>query len=248
MRITFDRRVLAAALPLAALLLPGSAWGALKYDLRVSGGGDTAYVSANGQVVSIDLFAVVTGTDSGAIEGFQNGFGAVSSSTGGNITGDLSASLAGPTFAASGATAGVAQDFDGDGDLDLGSKFNNYSTDFLFARAGSMQTPLTGGTIIPNGVEFKLATVSFVVTGILDLQNFDPITVSFRVPSFTQPLEIAALWTVDGIAQNSNGMGGGAAPLVGSSVMIAVPEPSSLGLLALAGVALAVRRRARRAA
>src|SRR4051812_28939460 len=223
MKFSPHQRGLLAALPALVLLGPATASAGLTYDLRVTGGGNSAFVHANGDMVSIDLYAVVTGAaGNGAIEGFQNGFGALSSSAGGNITGNLSASLV-STFKASGSTAGVAQDFDGDGDMDLGSKFNNYSTDFLFARAGEMKSAQTGdGTPILNGREFKLATISFTVTGIVDLNNFDAITIAFRVPSFSQPLEISALWTVDGVAQNSNGMGGGTAPTAGSSVMIAI--------------------------
>lgn len=242
MRFPFGRGGSLAAL-LALLLFPVAASAGLKYDLRLTGGGTTAYVTSTGTVVSIDLFAVVTGTASGPsdVEGFQNGFGAISSSTGGNITGNLSASLLAP-FKASGSTAGVSQDFDADGDMDLGSKFNTYNTDFLFARAGSM---MTSGTPVTNGVEFKLATISFAVTSITSQADFSPITISFRVPSFTQPLEIAALWTVDGVAQNSNGMGGGTAPTVGTSVTIAVPEPSSILLLSVAALAVIGPRRRR---
>src|SRR5438046_2243450 len=108
MKFSPRQRGLLAALPALALLVPGTASAGLIYDLRVTGGGDTAFVHANGDVVSIDLFAVVAGAaGNGAAEGFQNGFGAVSSTAGGNITGNLSASLVN-TFKASGSTAGVA--------------------------------------------------------------------------------------------------------------------------------------------
>lgn len=245
MKFSFYRGGLLAALSVLVLLLPGTASAGLKYDLRVTGGGNTASVTANGQVVSIDLFAVVTGAaGNAAIEGFQNGFGAVTSSTGGNIKGNLSATLAN-AFSASGATSGKVQDLDGDGDKDLGSMSNSYTTDLLFARAGSMQTQATGGTAITDGVEFKLATFSFTVTSITSFSDFTPITLAFRVPSFSQPLEIAALWTVDNTAQNSNGVGGGTAPTIGSSVLIAAPEPTSVALLSLATLALAARRRRR---
>lgn len=242
MRPSFACGGLLLALALA-VLCPVSASAGLKYDLRVSGGGSSAFVTANGQVVSLDLFAVVTGAPgNSAVEGFQNGFGSVSSSTGGNIRGNLSASIA-PAFQGSGSTVGVAQDFDADGDMDLGSKLDTYTTDFLFPRAGSMVT--TGGTAITDGTEFKLATISFTVTSIVSLNDFTPITIAFRVPAFSQPLEIVALWSVDGAPQNSNGLGDGVAPTVGSSVLIAVPEPSSFALLGFATLTLTARRRPR---
>src|SRR5437660_424990 len=95
MTFSFGRGGLLVALSLLVLLLPTTVSAGLKYDLRVTGGGTTAFVTGNGQVVSIDLYAVVTGASGNvAPEGFQNGFGAVVSSTGGNIKGNLSATLA----------------------------------------------------------------------------------------------------------------------------------------------------------
>lgn len=214
----------------------------LTYDLRVNGG-KLAYVTAIGQVVTLDLFAQVTGAvGNDGLEGFQEGFGSILSTSGGNIAGDLSSTFVTP-FNANGSQAGMQQSLDGDTDLDLGSNSTAHSTEFFFARAGSMQT--TGGTAIANGTEFKIATFSFTVQSIANFTDFSSIELNFRVPVFSNQLDIEALWQQDGLAMTSNGLNGGAPPSVGSAVLISVPEPKSGWLLALMALGLLAPRRRR---
>ena len=226
-----------AALAVMASL---NAEASLTYDLRVTNGVDskTKYVTANGQVVTMELWAVVKGSGPG-LEGFQYGYGSVLSSTGGNIKGDLAATLVAP-FNTGSAQSGTPTDLDSDGDLDLGSNGTQATAPgFMDARAASMQT---NGTTITNGQEFKLATLTFTVTNIANFADFSTIAVNFRVTGFSTGQE--ALWQEDGAAANS--VSTGSLPGVGASVLISVPEPSSM-LLLCSGVAggAALRRRRR---
>lgn len=217
----------------------------LNYDLRVNGG-KTALVLASGQTVTLDLFAQVTGAAGNAgVEGFQDGFGSIRSSTGGNIAGNLSSSFVAP-FNGAGKQAGTQQTLDADTDLDLGSNLTVHSTDFFFARSDAMT--ISGGTPITNGTEFKIATFTFTVTSIVNLNDFTPITINFQVPLFSNGVDIEAVWQEDGLGVNSNGVNGGTQPTVGSAVTIAVPEPSTMGLLLVAAGSLGLRRRRARQA
>jgi hypothetical protein len=219
---------------------PAGATAGLTYDLRVNGG-KVAYVTTVGQVITLDLYAQVTGAaGNGAAEGFQDGFGSVLSSAGGNITGSLSSSFVAP-FSAPGAQAGMQQTLDADSDLDLGSNSTVHSSEFFFARAGSMQT--TGGTAITDGTEFKIASFSFTVQTVGSFADFSPISINFRVPLFSNNLDIEALWQQDGSPMTSNGLNGGTQPAVGDAVLVSVPEPSATWLLAAAAGLMAARRR-----
>lgn len=234
-------RGLLAALALCAWLLQlQTADAGLTYDLRVNGG-KVAYVTSVGEVVTLDLFAQVTGAvGNSALEGFQDGFGSVLSSAGGNITGSLSSTFVAP-FDARGAQPGMQQTLDADTDLDLGSNLTVHSTEFFFARASGMQT---AGTPIANGTEFKIATFTFSIQSIGSLTDFTPISINFRVPQFTNNVDIEALWQQDGLAMTSNGLNGGAQPTVGDAVLVSVPEPATSALLVVfAGGLLARRRR-----
>jgi hypothetical protein len=218
----------------------------LTYDLRLAGGGKDGTVQTTGQVVNLELYAVVTGAvGNSALEGFQDGYVSIVSSFGGNISGSISGTLISP-FAGTGAQNGKSQDLDGDGDADLGSTSTSSNGDFLFARSSSMQI---GGTAITNGQEFKLANITFTVTGIVNPLLVTPITLNAQVVSFTSPIEIEAVWQEDGVSSNNPTPGGtfpSSFPTVGASVNLrAIPEPVSTLLLPLGVILCAARRRRR---
>lgn len=226
-------------------ILSTGALATLTYDLRLVGGGKAADVQTVGQVVNLELYAVVTGAaGNGALEGFQNGFVSILSSFSGNVSGSISGTVAAP-FAAPSSQNGKSQDLDGDGDADLGSTSTASNGDFMFARSATMQT---SGTPITNGQEFKLANITFTVTGIVNPLVVTPITLNAQVVSFSSPIEIEAVWQEDGVSSNNPTPGGtfpSSFPTVGTSVSLrAIPEPASM-LLFSVGAFLCARRRRR---
>jgi hypothetical protein len=227
---------------LLCLILTSSASATLTYDLRLASGGKSATVYSVGDTLNLELYAMVTGAvGNSALEGFQNGFVSVLSSTGGNISGNLSGTLVAP-FTATGAQNGKSQDLDGDGDADLGSTLTQSNGDFIFARSMPMQT---SGTAIANGQEFKLANITFTVTGIATPGLATPITLSAAVYSFTSPIEIEAVWQEDGVSSSNPTPGGtfpSSFPTVGAAVTV-IPEPASMLFLPIGALLCAVRRR-----
>src|SRR4051812_26055586 len=95
-------------------------------DLRTTSGGKTVNVTSVGQVVNLDVWAVVRGSDSNAAnDGFQWAHGSfLSSDVGGGVAaGSLSATVLTP-FESTSFQNGTQVDLDGDGDLDVGSNNN----------------------------------------------------------------------------------------------------------------------------
>jgi hypothetical protein len=224
----------------------------LTYDLRVVGGGKNGVVAYVDDFVRLELYAVVTGASgNAAAEGFQDGWVSVRSSSGGNIQGNLTGLLTSP-FGASGSQNGASQDLDGDGDKDLGSTSAFSATpnpdgSYVYARAATMQTT---GVTIPNGQEFKIADLLFVVTGLTNPNDFSPISLNVFVAQFSNSLDIEAVWMEDGVGSAMNLNPGGtfpnSFPAVGTAVTVAIPEPSSAMLMA-GGILLFSGYRRRRA-
>ena len=226
---------------LAALFLIAAAprvSAALVYDLRLVGGGKSIDVQRF-DVVELELYAVVTGTDGVINEGYQNGYGSIVS-TGSSISGGLTGALA-DLFRGTQSQSGTQADLDGDGDLDIGSNSPASNSDFIFFRANSMVT--VAGTTIPNGREFKVATFSFSVDSIATFGG-QPVMINFVVPVFdSNPPE--ALWAEDGRGRDANS-DPTAQPTVGLPVLVyAVPEPAVPSMVAIGCLAAAGRRRRR---
>src|SRR6185503_11328340 len=91
-------------------------------DVRMPGGGKQAAASSVGQVIAMEAWATVSGSNGVADEGFQVGQGSFVSAdfNGGSVSGTLSVNRTFP-FTGSGSQNGAQQDLDGDGDLDVGS-------------------------------------------------------------------------------------------------------------------------------
>src|SRR5215213_7093398 len=153
-----------AALALLVALAPTPARAQLTFDLRLSDGGNVkARTVAVGDVLTLQIYAVVTGIDTLNNEGFQFGWGSVLGTTSGTSAGgNLSIATLTSPFNGPGSQTGTAVDLNSDGFLDLGSNSSSQNANFFQARAGTLQT---GGTRIgANQEEFLLGTVTYTVT------------------------------------------------------------------------------------
>ena len=93
----------------------------LVIDLRAADGTKAANVTTVGQVVNLQLWAVVTGTDNpGNQDGFQEVIGSIISThtASGSVHGNLAATVVDP-FDDTASQNGAIQDLNGDGDLDV---------------------------------------------------------------------------------------------------------------------------------
>ncbi|HEX2973777.1 MAG TPA: hypothetical protein VHP11_15705 [Tepidisphaeraceae bacterium] len=135
----------------------------LLFDLRVhDGGGKSATVGTIGDVVVMDLYAVLTGATTGIQDvKLQSGAGSFCSSDGG-LLGDLLGLRPPSPFNSMASSAGIQNDLDGDGDKDVGPIDPN-SVQGAFAlysfRAGSPATDMPEGG-------FQVGQLSFTATSL----------------------------------------------------------------------------------
>jgi Ca2+-binding RTX toxin-like protein len=143
-------------------------------ELKTASGGKTVNITSVGQVVNLDVWAVVTGSNNTAADdGFQWAHGSFLSSDvgGGAAAGTLSASVVGP-FTATSFQDGTQADLDGDGDLDVGSNNDASPDNYFVARADGIQSGQD-----PAPAEFRIGTVSFVVSS---LKSGTSTNINFR--------------------------------------------------------------------
>ena len=248
-------KFLAGAVAATGLLsaLP-SAQAGLVFDLRFSDGSDSKLAAVG--TYTVDLYAVVTdGNANIADDGFRTAWVAIESVqvSGGTVSsgGFTAASLVSP-YAGAGTRVGAATSITADGITDWGSSSTNQTnTNYMFARADAMNFTETGTTNTPSsGVEFKLASFTFSITGINGAPSLGSATrLTFNTPDFvgTALQSGAAVYANDGtnpvtLANNAGTVAGVYGTYVEFTLPAGTPKfniesPASLTLNTLQGAA-----------
>lgn len=217
-----------------------------------------------GDTIIFRVFAQVTGSNNNLPDCIQSMSGSFLTQFGGSF-GNLSLVASGITapFNATGSSPGQATDLDGDGDLDIGSNNPGDPAGFFAIRSlllsGPRSTSANGASVYPadaaptsiaNGSEYRIVSNLRLVVG-----NSGFFTeVNFR----TRASNTGGFWAQDAtevVTDNGDGTtaysytGGQAFSdtsdvLSGPPVLVTFdPEPTSLGLAAVAGLGMLVRRR-----
>src|SRR4051794_23248966 len=135
-------------------------------DLRLPGGGKTVEAATIGQVIPMELWVTVKGSNaSGTDDGFQSLIGSlVSTELAGpaSVAGNLQTANVTP-FDALGSQPGTPTDLNGDGSLDVGGTDPSSANGFFAVRSGGITT---SGTVQGATKSFMVGIVNYTVTAL----------------------------------------------------------------------------------
>ncbi len=189
-------------------------------ELLDANGGTSSQVTAVGQVVNLNVFAYIKGTNSNpAADTVQDVAGSFlgNGSSPAAIGGTLLAANYGE-FQANGSFIGAQQDLNGDGNLDVGSNSTTSLHDDFFARADSEEGD---GTDVNGGLMIQIGTLSYTVT---TLGGGAPTEIVFRPGP--AGYAFTAVWDEDDQAGGSNNLNNtfeGSAYTIEDSALIKPP-------------------------
>ncbi len=160
--------------------------------------------------------------------------------------GNAKQGLLAPWDTSSTSTGGQPRQVTGDNSLDISGSTTAAGSGYINANAGAQQsassglTPVTQFNLIPNGIEFRIATYNFTVVNGLSGQTTG---INFAVPSVGSLNNAArASYFQDGVAKT--GTAGAGTISVGAPVILTVvPEPSAFGMVILGAFGLVGFRR-----
>jgi len=220
---------------------------------------------ALGDTVSFRVFADVTGSNAAKAQALQSLSGSFLST--GALKGNMILAAGGQQkpFNSSGSSVGQLTDLDGDGDLDIGSNTPSDPAGFWAIRSANLTGPRStddaGGTVfgsfpptaIAGGTEYTLVdNLRFIVTNATSqtlvnfrnrVSNTGGLWVENATETSTDNLDGTTAYGYSGgttFTDTSNVPSGPGVLLTSGG---SVPEPTSLGLAALAGLGMLARRR-----
>jgi Bacterial Ig domain len=183
-------------------------------------GNSSAQVSFVGQVLNLQIWAVITDPQNLPSEdGVQDVDGSIlGTNVGpGPVAGNLAAAILSP-FDSNGSQNGTSQDLNGDGNLDVGSNNGAVIDNFFFARSGGVETA-TNQNIVGDAAEFEIGTLTYTVTNV-NFGGETDINFRFRDAAAAGVSEADGVWREDnqGISDfGSDGVVASGAPFVVTS-------------------------------